>query len=205
MRRISTQIAVALLVVLASMTPSAASPQIGLSRDGITFAPSLDAPLFDPVLRWVPGDMRIESFYVRNLAVDDGDLSIDIIESSDSMLETGGLMVSARGGDAIWRDVTAPGTHRIVSAADLATGRTAKVDVRVALLPDAANPTQVRRLGLDVRVLLSQDVDRSTPDDSGLLPDTGAPASWSLIAGLALVAGGTVLVQARRKKENSHV
>lgn len=206
MRRIVSHAAVVLVIVLASTTPAAASSEIGLSRDGIAFAPKLDAPLFDPATLWVPGDVRTETFYVRNQATDNADMSIDVIGASrDSLMDTGALMVSLRGSDAVWHDVTDPGMQRVVSAADLASGRAARIDVKVALLNGAPNMTQVRHLDLDVRVLLSQDTGRPTPVDSGLLPDTGAPTLWSLIVGLCLVAVGTVLVQSRREKENHHV
>ena len=206
MRRVVAGALTILVIVLAAASPAVAGSRIGLSRDGVTFTRSLDAPLFDPAILWVPGEVRAESFYVRNLAPDDADLAIDVIgESGDSLLATGHVMVSARGGDDVWRDVTTAGVHRLVSATDLVAGRAAKVDVKVALLEGASNTTQTRRLDLDVRVLLSQDAGRPVPDDSGMLPATGAPALWSLIAGVCLVAAGIVLVRRRREKENSHV
>ncbi|MET0930697.1 MAG: LPXTG cell wall anchor domain-containing protein [Aeromicrobium sp.] len=207
MRRFGSYVAASLAILLAAMTPASAHPAVGLSRDGITYSSSLDAPLFDPVIRWVPGDIRTESFYVRNLRADDADLAIDVMSGSvDSLLESGDLMVAARGDDGTWQDVRSPGTHTLVSAVDLASGNASRVDVKVAFSGASTNVTQVQRLNLDVRVRLSQDMDGIVPDDAlDMLPDTGAPTLWSLIAGLTLVAGGIVLVQRRREKENSDV
>lgn len=206
MMRIGSTIGCSIAILIASVTPASAAPAVGLSRDGVTYSSSLEAPLFDPDIRWVPGDSRTESFFVRNLAADDADLSIDVLGVSvDSLMQTGDLTVSARGADGTWRDVSAPGTHRLVSAVDLATGRAARVDVKVDLSSGSTNVSQVRRLALDVRVLLSQDLGTPPDDLFGALPDTGAPAPWSLVAGLALVAGGITLARQRRNKESSHV
>lgn len=207
MKRLSSSLALAFAVLLAAVSPATATPAVGLSRDGITYSSSLDAPLFDPVIRWVPGDVRTESFYVRNLRADDADLSVDVLGVSvDSLLASGDLVVAARGADGVWQDVNSPGTHRLVSAVDLASGRASRVDVKVALSGRATNITQIQRLALDVRVLLTQDTGGLVPDDGlDALPDTGAPALWSFITGLALVAGGIILVQRRREKENSDV
>lgn len=207
MRRLGSCLAASLMIMLAATTPAAATSPVGLSRDGVTFSSSLDAPLFDPVIRWVPGDIRTESFYVRNLHADDSDLAIDVMGASvDSLLESGDLMVAARGAGGTWQDVRSPGTHTLVSAVDLASGNASRVDVKVAFSGESTNVTQVRRLDLDVRVRLSQDTDGLVPDDGlDMLPDTGAPALWSFIAGLILVTGGIILVQGRREKENSDV
>lgn len=207
MSRLVACVFAVIALVVASMTPAVASPSVGLSRDGVSFGPSLDPPLFDPGIRWVPGDTRSASFYVRNQARDDADVAIDVLGvRTDSLLDTGDLTVSARGGGGAWSDVTSPGTHRLVSRVDVPAGNSTRVDVTVAFASESSNASELRRLDLDIRVLLSQDVgDLVTGGGSGLLPDTGAPALWSLIASLILMAGGSVLVQGHRQKENSHV
>jgi len=196
---------VLVVMMLASACPAAADDRIDLSRDGVTWSESLDAPLFDSGTRWVPGDVRSARFYVRNEADQDADLSIDVLGTTvDSLLRTGDLTVSARGGGGPWRDVTTPGRHRLVSTTDIESGETSEVDVTVAFAPASANGSQARTLDLDLLVRLTQDPSDLAPDGRSLLPTTGGPAAWVLITGLALLGAGILAASRRRDKEDHH-
>ncbi|WP_254052321.1 LPXTG cell wall anchor domain-containing protein [Aeromicrobium sp. A1-2] len=197
----------ALALVPVVVAPAFADARIGLSRDGVTFAPTLSSTLFDPDLRWVPGDSRTATFYVRNQADEPATLSVDVVGTHiDSLLETGYLTISVRGGGGRWRETSATGTHRLVSEIGVGTGDSARIDVSVAFAPEATNPSQTQNLALAFRILLSQDVEAAVaPDRDGLLPDTGAPASWSFIIGLTLVGAGTILVHKRREEAGTDV
>ncbi len=193
----------ALLLLLAPTAASAQDARIGLSSDGVTWVGSLDAPLFDPGFTWVPGDEQVRSFYVRNQSVDPAVLSVEILgRSSDSLIETGDLAVSARGGDGPWTQTTAPGTHVLVSSVDASTGDPRRIDVQVAFDPASTNVSQVRQLDLDLRVTLRQV--GIGDDGSGVLPTTGGPALLWAVTGLFLVALGIVTTRTRQK-ENPHV
>lgn len=198
------------LVVLAStllaLTPTLASAEdarIGLSRDGVTWSGSLEGPLFDRDFRWVPGDEQEQSFYVRNESVDPAVLAVEVLgRQSDSLIETGDLTISARGGDGPWLDVSVPGTHALVSSVRAESGAPTRVDVRVGFDPASTNQSQVRQLDLDLRVTLRQD--GVGPAGAGLLPGTGGPATVWVLIGLLLLALGIVTARSRQK-EISHV
>ena len=71
----------ALVFAAVTLHPVAASAQtdrLGLSSDGVTFAETLKKPLFDSAIRWVPGDVRVATFYVRNQAETAGNLQVAI-------------------------------------------------------------------------------------------------------------------------------
>ena len=197
--------ALALVPVVAA--PAFADSRIGLSRDGVTFAPTLSSTLFDPDLRWVPGDSRTATFYVRNQADEPAILSVDVLGTRiDSLLETGDLTISVRGGGGRWRETSASGTHRLASEIGVGEGDSSRIDVSVALAAEATNQSQLQNLALTFRILLSQDVDAAAaPEGDGSLPDAGAPTLWSIIVGLTLVGAGTILVRKRREEAGTDV
>ncbi|GAA1728640.1 hypothetical protein GCM10009710_06570 [Aeromicrobium alkaliterrae] len=201
-RSVAASIALLLLVAV----PSAAAAQdtrIGLSRDGVTWTGTLASPLFDPDFHWVPGDEQVRTFYVRNESVDPAVLSVEVLGStSDSLVETGDLTISARGGDGPWHDVSTPGNHTLVSEVGAASGQPRRVDVAVAFDPTSTNPSQVRQLDLDLRVTLRQDGVGGS--GSGSLPTTGGPAAVWAVIGLFLIALGIATTRTRQK-ENHHV
>src|SRR5688500_2768336 len=107
------------LVVLTA-TPVHAADELHLSRDGVAWAPDLGAPLFDSSVRWVPGDERTESFFVRNQSGQDGRLSIDILATAThTLLDTGDLSINAQGAGGDWTSITTSGTHRLLSDASV--------------------------------------------------------------------------------------
>lgn len=210
----------ALIMVGTSSGSAHASDEIGLSTDGSTWASILPEPLFASAIRWVPGDSRTESFFVRNQASDDGDLSVRVLASAqDDLMETGDLRISARSGEGPWSRVDEPGTHVLVERV-LAPGERERVDVRVDFDPASTNVSRLRSLDLQLDARLT----RSVPDPAGerdekalvgdeeivsdagerfgvggLLPGTGGAAFWLLLlAGAAAVAGAATLTHRGR-------
>lgn len=193
----------ALVVPVGSATPARADETvIGLSPDGVHWSGSLARPLFDPAVRWVPGDVRTARFWVRNQHPDAGDLTVDLERVRRAeLLDSGWLDVSARAGAAPWTAVhDGGGLAELLDADDLASGDPVRVEVRVRMGRDAPNGTMVLSTDLDLRVTIV-DADAVAPA-VGALPDTGtAVPPWLPPLALGLVATGGWLVLRRRRDE----
>lgn len=218
------------LVLLLSLTaaPAHAAGEIGLSPDGKKWSNKLAAPLFDSTVRWVPGDERTATFYVRNQSSSDALLDL-VIEGStvDDLMRTGDLTVTAQGGDSPWRAARAVGPQTMVQSQPLPPGTTNKMTITVAFAE--SSPNLSKRLAFDFNLRLSLTENTSgivlPPGQNGskpgngqgngpgngngnsglqsLLPGTGNIIhGWWVALGLALTGGGAVLVARRRKEEN---
>jgi hypothetical protein len=201
MRRSFLLVAAALLTL--SVAPAHAAGELELSRDGVTWATDLVEPLFDSSVRWVPGDVRAESFFVRNDSAQSGRLSIDIMGSPvHTLLDTGDLDIDARGAGGAWVSVSTPGTHRLLSQGQVPAGDARRVDVTVHFDAASTNESQLKSVELAFRVGLVQDtLDESdgskdagegddTNDATGLLPDAGGPPLWWALCGLMMLGLG---------------
>ena len=214
MKRHLLRLLVMTVTILAAPAAAQADDELGLSTDGRTWSSSLTTSLFDPDMRWVPGDSETSAFYVRNQSSDQGKLEIDVLGSEvDSLLETGDLHVATRVGDGDWVSVSAPGRQDL-SRSRVAPRDVAKVAVRVSFDYSSPNPSQVKRLKLAFAVRLTQSSDVAAGgaelgDDgndarglNGLLPNTGTALglTWVLLAGMLL--GGGLLLISKKKDEN---
>ena len=207
----------ALLVFTAA--PAHAADELMLSRDGVTWSTELVDPLFDSSVRWVPGDERTESFYVRNASEQTGRLSIDILGTPiHTLLATGDLDIDAQGAGGAWVSVSTPGTHRLLSDGSVPAGSARRVEVTVHFDSASTNVSQLKSLELAFRVGLVQDVDADgsdvsddgadgsdetdgSDDASGLLPDTGAPSPWWALGGLVALGLGVVTTVRTRSRQ----
>ncbi len=259
-----TALALLTLGLLALIVPaSAATTRLEFSPDGSTWSANLSAPLFDPSFRWVPGDEKIESFFVRNRSTEDARLAVDLLGTGrDDLTSDGELSVAARAGsDEFATSRTTTGCNRLIAEVSLAPQQVQRIDVRVGV--DFATPNAAQRdaTDLDLQVRLREDVDGSTspssscgsaepgaggPDSGnpgggdpgsgdpgsggtvndgtgtpggsgpltpatqvgpigGLLPNTGAPAFWSIAVGGLLLVSGIIVTLGRRKEEAVHV
>lgn len=148
---------VAAALLLSTPSSAVADERIGLSSDGENWSAQLSEPLFDPDVRWVPGDVRTESFFVRNESPESAELSIDLLGSAvDDLVETGDLTVMASGGGSDWIASDDPGTHRLVSSVGVSSADGTRVDVTVAFDADAVNASQTLGFELDLRVNLQE-------------------------------------------------
>lgn len=206
-----------LATILAVLAPTAAhaDDHLALSSDGVHWQDSLDTPLFDSGVQWVPGDVRTASFHVRNRSTDAGDLDVAIArtESAD-LVGSGYLTVSARAGDGPWTTLDDSGVRSLVDDTEIAAGSDVRVALRVALSVNAPNGSMLLATDLDFRVRLT-DASATRPDGNdgdvdgglGVLPDTGAAVREALLwLAVALTGAGAFLMTRRRvrRMEISH-
>ena len=196
----------ALVLVVVAGAPAQAADELSVSRDGVTWTDAIVDPLFDPDIRWVPGDERQVRFFVRNESADSGRLTIDVegVEV-DGLLETGDLAISARGGDGSWMTVDEPGTKRLVTRV-LPSSGVESVDIEVRFDPASTNISELKMQDLRFRATLSQAsvADDEPSDAGGILPSTGATRGMLSIAAigcLLLLVGSSIVA---RRKEVSH-
>lgn len=192
------------LLLMGPAMPVSADPELGLSVDGVAWTSDLTAPLFDPDIRWVPGDTRTATFHVRNGSGDPAVLSVDVLGAqTHTLLETGDLTISAKGGGGPWRDVSTPGTHRLVSDVTIQSGAGTLVEVAAAFSTAADNQSMRRELDLRFRIRLTQGAAVSGPGAEDL-PGTGGPPAWVLLLGLTLTAAGILRLSRTTPKEDAH-
>ncbi|KQY59141.1 hypothetical protein ASD11_05995 [Aeromicrobium sp. Root495] len=224
MKRHLLRLLVMAMTLLAAPVAAQAADELGLSTDGKTWSSSLTTPLFDPDMRWVPGDTETSAFWVRNQSQDRGTLEIDVLGSQvDSLLETGDLSVATRVGNGRWTSISTPGRQEL-SRATVAARDVQKVAVRVSFDPLSPNFSQLKDLRLNFEVRLTQFSDvaaggagldgngdgngaKGDGDGGGLrglLPDTGTEIglTWALLAGV-LLGGGLLLISTKNRNEDA--
>jgi hypothetical protein len=193
--RIMSAVAAAVIAVLApfAMAGAAAADELQVSSDGVHFSDSLKGPLFDPDLRWVPGDTRARVFSVRNATHDPGRLRMNVLADTGALADSGAVVVTVTGAGGTWVKGSA---HARQAPVPLGPGRAARITVRVDFLPSATNTTQSRELSFRIRLTLDE-VARPGSHGSGGLPSTGAPAGLLGLAalGLTLLALGSALLR----------
>jgi len=217
--------ACALLLPVLVAAPAAAADEVRVSADGRAWTSDLGRPLFDPAHRWVPGEERTETFWVRNDGEGPGTLRIGAVVRDLDGLDAGGWVdVSMRVDDGGWVALE-PG-ERTARFGSMAQGTSEQVDVRAAFRPESGNDTMRQALEFDFEVFLAGD---GLPDQPGasagpdvpstggdrgdstaeaggpLLPDTGAPAGLGWLAALAALClgAGIALLARRREREDT--
>ncbi|MFD7074231.1 LPXTG cell wall anchor domain-containing protein [Nocardioides sp. NPDC059952] len=210
----AVRLLLALLVIstVAAAAPAAATEPVQLSNDGRTWAADLPRPLFEPEVRWVPGDSREATFWVRDAGESRGALTVSAdVRDTDGLLAEGAMSLRLRRGEGEWQDVR-PGARAELGR--LEQGARDRIGVAATYAPGAGNDTMDRSLtfSLDVR-LMGEDATGSGDDappggdaagDGGLLPETGSPVTWWLIALASLsIGGGTALVLRSKRKGRS--
>ena len=199
-----------LTAVLAAVTlavtaaAARADDEIALSLDGATWRDELRAPLFDGARVWVPGDSETRSFFVRNEGPSDARLVISVVtEDDDRLLADGDVLLAVRVANGPWATVRNGDDVRGLVRGALRQGEDARVDVRATFRWASPEESMVETLPLRLVVALRQsgqvDEDPERPD--GLLPDTGGTvARWLVLAAVACVGIGLVLVVAGRRR-----
>jgi hypothetical protein len=193
------------VLVIGTAGPASADPELGLSVDGASWTSDLTVALFDPDIRWVPGDTRSATFQVRNHSGDPAVLTVDVFSTeAHTLLDNGDLTISASGGGGAWRDVSTPGTHRLVSLVGIRPGASSPGDIVVAVSPAATNQSMRRDLDLRFRVRLTQGSVAVGPRAEDL-PGTGGPPAWVLLLGVTMTTAGIALTSRNTQKEVAHV
>lgn len=214
-RRLATVVTAAVLAVGAAAVPANAD-EIGLSEDGVTWTDSLVEPIFEPEFVFVPGDVEVRSFQVRNDGPSDGVLTVDVIASDpDDLLLNDDFLVEAQVGSGAWVGVE-PGTTRAGTELQIAQGDRTDVRIRASFLPESTS--QLERIPFSVRLTMSEEGDVGGVDDgngngdggsagggdvggidAGGLPDTGSPIETVLLwLAAGLIGAGSALVRPRR-------
>ncbi len=226
--RIVTLLLLALVALVPGFTLAAPAYADGdalqLSTDGRTWSDNITEPLFDPAVRWVPGDERTVGFYVRNTRPDDGDLSLVLRRGGTGKLyDSGDLDLSARVDSGAWISIR-PGDSRSLTGSSALGVDEAFVELRATMDAASLNQTMVLATDLDLDLRLTEQgvleagplapggqsgtpLEPLSPTDPnatphGVLPDTGSPLRpWLLPLALLLLGAGAVLV-ARRIDED---
>lgn len=187
---------------------AAGSGGVAFSTDGRTWGRTMPDALFDSRLRWVPGDSRTATLFVRNDSGLSARMQVEEVASPvDGLRDRGALTVEFRVGGESWRPSAGPG-DRGVSSTPIAPNEVRSVEVRVSIPWESTNDAQTTAVNLDLRIVLtSPDAASPTPPDpvpSGAppaavaLPQTGAAVPWSLIVvALALLAAGGMMLASR--------
>jgi LPXTG-motif cell wall-anchored protein len=172
--------------------PAAADDGVRVSPDGRSWTPGSTQPLFDADERWVPGDARERSFWVKNIAETSATLTITIDAPVDPRAATPMLRFAARGSSGDWVRIEQLGRPQPL-AVELTPEEEIRLFVRVRFPPEAGNDSQGASTPLSITVTLT---DRSA-DPGGDLPDTGAPRLWMLPLGAAFLGLAAALFARR--------
>ncbi|RZI86994.1 MAG: LPXTG cell wall anchor domain-containing protein [Microbacterium sp.] len=193
-------LAVVLVSLALGASSAAAADEIGISEDGTSWGAGLDEPLFDPAVRWVPGDSRTESFFVRNQGPSGASMTIEARSADrDDLLEDDEIDLRARVAGGRWVELRNGVASTRLTDREIAEGGVVEVDVNARFDPSSTNQSQVKRLALDFRVRLSDaagaDGESDADADGGADADADADGSGvdaDLDLPVAGVADGTL-------------
>ncbi|MGO3148184.1 MAG: hypothetical protein ACTIJ6_10960 [Leucobacter sp.] len=184
------------------------SPKIELSADGIVWASNLADPLFDSETRWVPGDSRTATFFVRNLGGTDAWLSLKAERlSSARPLPEDDIVLATRASDGAWENLGGtPAKKLALTESDSAA---TEVTVQAQVPWRAGNDTQLDDARFNITVNLAEAVDvPNAPEspDGGLALSGSEPfTGWWIAAGATGIGAAFVIDPLRRKFTTSRV
>lgn len=158
-----TRTAARVLAVLASLalvvpTPAVAddttSPLgLSMSEEG-PWTTSLTTPLFDPAMRWVPGDTVTSGFWAANRSSDTTEFRITLLPWERALMNSGDFELRVRSGDDRWEPIRTAWT----APRPLAAGEKMHVQLRATLHETATNASQSLVFGFDIRTRLTYQV-----------------------------------------------
>ena len=199
--------ACAALAVLAPSTAQAAD-EIGFSNDGVTWSSSLPNPVFDPAFRWVPGDSRTASFFVRNDGPSTALMTIEARSAdTDELLAVDDIDLQARVVGGSWVAIENGIASGPLTQGSIARGDVVQIQVNATFDPNSSNQSQSKRLPLSFTVTLT-DALESVSAGGGLLPSTGAKIGFwplTLALGASVVGGALVARRSTSAEESAHV
>jgi len=191
---------VAALTTLISSSAIAAD-EVGLSNDGTTWGSTLAHPLFDPSIRWVPGDDETASFYVRNQGPTRALMTIEARSAdTDELLSNDDIALKARAAGGAWVDLENGVPTADLAGGSIASGGVVKVDVNAVFDWQSPNRSQSKTLPLTFRVTLTdslEDVPGGGSEDEAL-PGTGSSFTvWQVVMAGLLIGFGIALLRRR--------
>lgn len=193
---------------------------LSVNADG-PWSKNLTSPLFDPALRWVPGDVQTRTFYARNGSRDQATLRLRLEPSVQDLYDSGQLSVQLRADEGDWSELDTGWT----APDDMSPGDITQVDIRVEFVNPGYVNNAAQELVFVFRVLTHltyQGPDKPEPSSSTspTLVDGedranagfGGPANiartggglpeWVIPSGFgAIVTGFVLLLLVRRKKD----
>ncbi|MHC5795621.1 hypothetical protein ACVXZ4_05625 [Lacisediminihabitans sp. FW035] len=217
-------VASTLIMALGAAAPaSAATGDVLLSRDGITFASDLGGGLFDGAGALIPGETVSRSLWIRNPSSSPAAFRVSIRNLASTSADL------ANGIDLSWID-SLPGTARssfslsglkacqvMSSAAAIAPGGTVKLSLTLTMADLVSTVAQSERASIDIMVAMRDaaagSFSGSACGDGGtLLADTGTFRTVAFTGGtlpVPLIVGGGVLlgvgmclIVARRRRQS---
>jgi len=229
-RRFVSFMGMTVFVLSFGAAPAYADDELGLSRDGTNWSQSLSKPLFPADVIWVPGDIRIASFWVRNQGPTGSEVILDVVGkgkaasaganagasssvSAASLLKDGDIHLAARSDDGPWVDLDNGDDSNRLSTSATPVGAQARVEVRATYDAAATEQAKFRDLGFSLSVTIQpftglgggQSNSTQPPgaqEIAGFLPGTGAPkVMWIAAIGAMLIGVGLSLVEGRRREE----
>lgn len=178
-------------VVLVVPATAVADPTVPTDRLGLgtsetgPWGTSLSSPLFDPTLRWVPGDTVTSGFWAFNRSGDSTEFRITLLPHERALLDSGEFELHVRADDDRWEPVRSAWS----APRPLAAGEKMHIQVRASLPAPASNATKTLAFGFDIRTRLTYQAPivaptvKPTPtptprpqDDAGGDDQTGAGA-----------------------------
>lgn len=213
-RRIASIGITAVAVVALVAAPATAADEVGLSLDGASWSSTLVAPLFDPAVRWVPGDTDDASFFVRNQGPSDGEVTVDVSAvDSDDLLADDAFLVEARIASGPWIELDGGTTTLDSEALETAEDADVRVDMRATFRPHSTRENQSVSLRVTVFMEESGDVGgvdegdggsvggESDGSTDGVLPDTGSALTLGMLwTAAGLIGAGLALARPRRSR-----
>lgn len=198
------------MVLLLGMPATAAAEEVAVGPDGRVWSPDLERPLFDPAVRWVPGDTRTAEFWVRNDGAGEATVTVAAtVEGIDAQVGDDVVAFRIRGAGGPWIDLAPDGTS--IKLGPLSAGASRQFDVEASFDPASGNDSMDRSLEFTPRIVLAGDRSATDGEESdgdgsaglaGVLPDTGSTVGpLLLVLALALLGIGTGLVAHARRAE----
>lgn len=177
--------------------PASADNELELSHDGTTWSATLSGTLFDNALRWVPGDARTATFYVRNTSANPGTLNIDILgDHVGTLLDLGDLHIKTEGNNGFSLPVSDGDEHRILLREQIPGS--AVVPITITVTFDDVSPNESQRLSTDLRfrlTLIQTIIDSDHPDtDTATDTDTSTGGGTSTNASTKTIIKKVVTV-----------
>jgi LPXTG-motif cell wall-anchored protein len=159
-------------------------------------------------VKWVPGDVRTATVYVKNNDDLRGLLDVDLLgDHVGDLLDSGDIHVTASAGNGTSGVASDGSERRILSNATVDGGDVIPVAVTVSFDFSSPNATQLRSTDIRLRFTLTQNEFPSAGDGNGELPDTGAGISlWMiLLGGSAVIIGAVVARRTTSQGVDHHV